>query len=341
MLAHLGLLLLSAGLAVASPGGPPRLTAAPELVERAAIAAPSGGWWTEEGLYARVHAAPEDRAVARRLAQHAAESVPALAERLGVVAGAAVDVYVAPTQIDFERLQPGAPPDWADGTAWPLQGLVFLRSPSIRPGTAEPLEQVLDHELVHVLVGRAFAPRRPPRWLQEGLAQWYSGETGGAPGVIAESGRLLPLSELISGFPSDPVRAREAYAASADFIGFVADGWGEEAVRGVIARMAEGDDVRDALAGATGVPFARLEARWRTDWDDPLWWSRAVAMGETVLWSGLAAAVAVGAVMKRVRVRRGLERLERLERLEDVAAAARREAAAMTHGDTYHRPVWA
>ena len=59
-----------------------------------------------------------------------------LAKRLGVPMGRPVDVYLAPDEATFRSLQPGTIPDWADGTAWPTRGLVYLRSPRIRAGTA-------------------------------------------------------------------------------------------------------------------------------------------------------------------------------------------------------------
>ena len=83
--------------------------------------------------------------------------------------GRTVHVYVARTQEQFRTLQPGNAPTWADATAYPGMGTVFLRDPKIRIATDEPVEQVLDHELVHILLGRAFAPAIPPSWLQEGV----------------------------------------------------------------------------------------------------------------------------------------------------------------------------
>jgi hypothetical protein len=79
----------------------------------------------------------------------------------------------------------GPSPEWADATAWPELGAIFLRSPDIRVGGDEPLEQVLDHELVHVLLGRAFGDEQPPIWLQEGVAQVLAKQLG--PRRVARS----------------------------------------------------------------------------------------------------------------------------------------------------------
>lgn len=324
-------LLLGAALALGTPIGSaalaadgPTMQAAPEPIHtKPTVPPPAGGWWTEEGLYARVSGAPEDRATVRRLADHAARAVPALADRLGVPAGGTVEIYLAPSQADFGRMQPGAPPEWADGTAWPSHGLIFLRAPSARPGTAEPLETVLDHELVHVLLGRAFAPRPVPRWLQEGLAQYYAGEIGPEEAQALFTARLggeVSLARLAGGFRGDPIQARAAYAASADLVAFVAGRHGESAIRALVARMAVGQGLEEALSGATGVPAADLEAAWRRRWEGPLPWIAALAR-EEVFWGVAAGLFVVGFLRVRGRTRRRLERMEDEDRWMDAFEA--------------------
>lgn len=311
------LFALGSPVALAAPGA--TMQRAPETVERPAIVAPPGGWWIEDGLYARVYGAGEDRVVVRRLADHAARAVPRLAARLGVPAGGTLDIYVAPTQDDFARIQPGAPPDWADGTAWPRLGLVFLKSPHARPGTAAPLEQVLDHEIVHVLLGRAFGPRPVPRWLQEGLAQVYAGEVGpgeAEPLFAATLGGDLTLARLASDFHGDPGRAAVAYAGSADFISWIAGEWGEGAVRTLILRMAAGAEVDEALRVATGQPADAVEAGWRARWSGPLPWMRALAR-EEAFWGGASLLFLLGALKTRRRTQAKWARLEAQERWED------------------------
>ena len=303
------MLLAQAAFAGATIQSAPR-----DSTERPAVASPTGGWWAQEGQYARVFAGATDSDTSRRLANHAAAAVPRLAARLGVPAGATIDVYLAPTQEDFDRLQPGVPPEWADGTAWPRWGIIFLRSPHARPGTAAPLEQVLDHELVHVLLGRAFAGP-PPRWLQEGLAQYYAGELGPdtattLSGVVFGRERLFALNALSRSFYADPLLAREAYAASADFVGFLAGRYGEAAVHRLIDAMAQGASFEAAVPIATGESMVSIEAAWAGRWSDPARW---ITHLEDVLWGLAAALVVVGAWRARRRTRATLARWEREE----------------------------
>ncbi|MEN9784879.1 MAG: hypothetical protein RLZZ299_143 [Pseudomonadota bacterium] len=298
------------------------------------VAAPSGGWWVEDGLWARVYASEDDRELARNLADHAATAVPRLAAALGVPAGRALSIYVAPTAEDFARMQPGLPPEWADGTAWPSRGWIFLRAPSARPVDTTPLTTVLDHEIVHVLLGHAFrdgAGGPPvPRWLQEGLARLYAGELGpDTAHTLLERAGLPSLASITRTFPQDALDARIAYAAATDFLGRLRQDHGESSLRTLIRAMAEGRAAPDALRLATGEELATLEARWRADWAAPLAWHRALEWAEALGWPTLAGLLAFGWVRKARRTRRTLARWEREEALADALAAiaAERRAA--------------
>lgn len=314
MPALLALLILLLQVALAGP----TWQEAPESAERPPIAEPRGGWWSESGLYVTVHGAPEDSRTVRRLADHAAVALPRLSALLGIAPGADIDVYVASSAAQFQDIQPGETPDYADGTAWPKWGLVFLRSPALRPGTAEPLEQVLDHELVHVLVGQAFWPRTPPRWLQEGLAQYWAGELTPSVAerlsrVVFGRERLFSLNQLSSSFYGDPIRAAQGYAAAADFVGFLSGRYGVPALRSLIAEMAGGAGFPDALYVATGEELSVVEAAWRGRWMDASALQGALASPD-LLW-GLAGVLAVvGALRVRARTRLRLARWEQEER---------------------------
>lgn len=311
-------LLLTLFLFLQTAFAGPSWQTAPDLGERPAVPAPAGGWWSETGLYVNVHGGGDDHATVRRLADHAARSLPSLAARIGVAPGADIDVYLASEQSQFDAMQPGIPPEWADGTAWPNWGMVFLRAPSIRPGTAEPLEQVLDHELVHILVGRAFAPRTPPRWLQEGLAQFWTGELSPKVAnrlstVVFGRERLFSLNQLSGSFYGDPVRAAEGYAAAADFMGFLTANYGDGAVRTLVAEMAGGKQFPEALRVVTGKDMDVVESEWRGRWTSSSAVLQAL-ISTDVLW-GLAGGLAIiGAFRVRRRARRTLDRWDREER---------------------------
>lgn len=343
------MLLRALAVAVAFAFASPRAAAAPEWRPapesglRPTVAAPAEGWTTVHGLYAEVHGDWSDRTTVTRLANRAAESVPALAKRMGVRAGGTIDVYVVPSA-DFHALQPGRTPDWADGSAWPRWDLIFLKSPATRPGTATALEIVLDHELVHVLLGHAFGIRPVPRWLQEGMAQFYSGESSWERSIalaVADYGLApLPLGTITNGFPPDALRAQLAYAQSADFIAWIAGRNGEEALRSLVSQLAEGISVNDALRTATGLGVEEANAAWLKVVPSASWWYRW-ATNTPLWWAVVACFLALAAWRRRAAGKVKLARweVEEARRTEELFRQAELRAAETEAGVPPHALV--
>ena len=319
-------LALSAGAAARvpdnSPGWLPDDGPAALQLDRSALPA---DWVTVDGTYARVQGPADQDALLLRLANHAAASLPALAARLRVPIGDTVTISVVDRDVDFRTLQPGQPPTWADATAYPAAGRIFLRAPGLRNGTDTRLEQVLDHELVHVLLGRAFAPAQPPTWLQEGIARVFAGEFGPEEGALLASGApLMRLGELERGFPSDAARARLAYAQSADLVVWIEQQYGEEALPKLIHALAREQDIHAAVWSATGAALPDIEAAWlgRLEAGPPTWLTW-FDQGE-LLWAvGAVSLVGAGWMRRTAFHRRMAERAAEEALVDQVVAAAR------------------
>jgi hypothetical protein len=273
-------------------------------------------WTVVTGIHVDVHGAMTDYDVLLYLARHAASSLPRLATELDVPIGDRVQVYVADSEARFRALQPGQAPIWADGTAYPSLGVVFLKTPALRGGTAKPLTQVLDHELIHILLGRAFYPHRPPAWLQEGVALVYAGETGPedaerlARGWLARD--LMSLDELINGFPQDPRAAELAYLQSADFILWLQATYGEAVIPQLVRQVAAGRPVRGAIRKLTGRSFVDIGRIWKARFTSgvPLWTG---PLTEEIGWIAGALMLAVAGFRRRRTFRARMEEMEEEE----------------------------
>jgi hypothetical protein len=262
-------------------------------------------WLRSSSPYADIYASVEDEAVAHDLMRHAHTAIPRIAKQLGVSTGGAMQIYLANTQAEFQAMQPHAPPDWADGTAWPKNGWIFLRSPRIRPGLAEPLHQVLDHEIVHILLGRAFAHYPVPRWLQEGVAQVVAGEY--TPSKVQQLGTFAePMSflELAKGFPADALRARMAYAQSASLVAYLFQEHGTQSLQILIEEMSQGRELDVALVRATGMTPQELDVAWRGRTLSMPLWLQSVSIDGTLL-AIVALVILLGSTRKYKQYRQG------------------------------------
>ena len=319
------LLILLMGLILATPtaladGASMRALAPEDAPITAAIPPVPDDWTLVPSPFADVHSTHGDQPTALRLSRHIAARLPEIARELDVPVGNRIHVVVAPTQEAFHNLQPGRTPDWADGTAWPKHGWVFLRAPRLRGQTTETLEMVLEHELVHILLGRAFGTRTVPRWLQEGVAQLMAGEYTAettktlAQGTLGDN--LISLQELSRGFPKNPLRAQLAYAQSADLVAFIRNEYGKTAFKRLIRLLASGERFSDALRKSTGDLVEEVDQKWRARLQaSPFQLSPLMDEG---MWWGLGAfLVPLAWFAVRRRNRKKLERWKREEVLED------------------------
>ncbi len=311
-------LALAVALASSPAQAEPTISAAPPRVVQELPPVPAD-WETVPGTFVRVSGAPRHSTLMLHLANHAAVSLPRLARELGVPIGDTIQVYLVSSDAEFRAIQPGRPPMWADATAYPGAGAIFLRAPAARGASETALETVLDHELIHILVGRAFAPVDPPSWLQEGIARVYAGEFGpeDARVIHGREGGLLGLGELAGNFPRDATRARLAYAQSADFVAWMRNTHGDATVPALVRALAREQDLDQAVAIATGVPLPKLERAWLSRLEDgPPAWLRLFETGEVFFGAGALALIGAGVTRRREFKRRMMER-EAEEREEE------------------------
>src|ERR1035437_7961791 len=116
--------------------------------------------------------------------------VASVMELVGLdVPGPDIRVVLAPESSPFARAGPAG---GGGGGGGGCRGGVLLaaRAPSYPDGG---LEEVLAHEVAHVLIHRASGGRRVPRWFDEGLAM-----------LAARSWRLRDQTELALGVLSGP-----------------------------------------------------------------------------------------------------------------------------------------
>ena len=291
-------------------------------------------WETLKTTNLVLHGDPRDDRSLLKLGQAGENALKRLSVDLDVPIGPVIHIFLTTSEKQFQNLQPGTPPAWADGTAYPSAGAIFLKSPRIRPPQSKPLDMVLTHELTHVLFGRAFAPQQPPTWLQEGVAQLYAGEND--PDIIyrmSRGGPLLSLDELHRGFPQDPQRADLAYAQSADFISWIRMEHGDQAIPLLLRELRAGSTLDRAIRVTTGLYVHELDQAWRDRLNSgaPLW---MVQFGKSETWWGIISfAAGIALIMAYRRRRMQLREYAEAELARDalIAMYLKRRAAERRH----------
>jgi hypothetical protein len=211
--------------------------------------------------------APDALAGERRDVEREIErSLPLIVEFFGDTLAADYTIAMTRTAAEFVSATGGRAPAWAIGVAIPSERRVVLLSERMAPpGTRAG--RVAVHEIVHLFVAEASAGRAP-RWLDEGIAVYISGEDRGASiydlarAIFTEN--VLFLDEISRRFPESDASARLAYYESLTAVQFIARNWGAASLRDLLEATAlYGYD--DAMRTVFGLSADELEFEWYRD----------------------------------------------------------------------------
>ena len=266
-----------------------------------------------------IEASPELASSRARLESYDLRPIADIVRLLGLDApGPPVRVVLASTDSDWARQV--AP--WVAGLAVGQQGLIVLfptRSPQYPHDT---LEDVLRHEVAHVLISRAAGGRDVPRWFHEGLAMSVE-----RPWGLRDRSRLA--SELLFGTPlslqgidalfnGDQGMQSRGYSLAAAVVRDLVNEYGATAPARILREMAGGRSFEVALASVTQRTVPALEAEF---WDRQQTWTTWIPLvaSSSFLWLGV---IGLAALAVRRRRRRAAAIRERWAAEEAAEAAA-------------------
>lgn len=214
-------------------------------------------------------------------------------------------------------------PAWVAGFADDSSTVVLLpqRTPVYPDGG---LEEVLAHEVAHVLIARASGGRPVPRWFHEGIAM-VAGRSWGLQDRTRLAldllwGGKVPLRRLDDLFRGDEVDIRRAYALAGALVQELLERYGPGLPRALLSRMARGERFEEAFRQTTGATLFDLDEIFLARQTLLRRWFPVVTSG-AALWFGITV-MAIVAAWKRRRRRR-----ERLAQMAAEEEAAAREAA--------------
>jgi hypothetical protein len=269
---------------------------------------------------------PSTRVKVQPLMRSADEIRAELGRRLGQSVLRNVQVRIARTPFEMTTLAPeGAPyPKYASGVAYSELGLVLLTLDTGQSNQLYDVGEVFRHELAHLALADAIGDaERVPHWFNEGLAVHLSGESSlvrlRTLTTSTLSGRLIPLSKIDHGFPSDALEAEIAYAEAADVVRFLLRQEDRERFPALISRLRDGEPFASALRDAYGVDLWTLEHEWREDVAKRYSFLPVFFSG-SLIWIGV---LVLFALAWRKRRRQSKETLERWAREEAFAEVRR------------------
>jgi hypothetical protein len=260
-----------------------------------------------DGPRLQIDAPPELLQVRHRLEAFGPSSLADVVQLVGVVTSEP-PIHIVLTAESSElarRVQP-----WIAGFADGESNTIVIfpaRSPSYPDDT---LEDVLRHEVAHILIWRASAGHPVPRWFHEGVAMtaerarrfqdqtqlFYQLMTGSAAG-------LDELDRLFAGSQADQTRA---YALAGAMAGDLFQRYGSNLAGNILWRVGHGEsfdvafaEVTDKTASAFEADFWRRQRIW-TSW-------LPILSSPTVLWLGVTA-LALLAIYFRHRKNRKIEK---------------------------------
>lgn len=219
--------------------------------------------------------------------------------------GPAIHVLLAAETSDWARRTPA----WVAGLALGTDGIVLFpaRSPVYPHDT---LEDVLRHEVMHVLIARAARGRAVPRWFNEGLAMhverpWALRDTSRVAYALAV-GPTLTVEQVDGLFAGDQAAQSRAYALAGAFVRQLLATHGRVVVVRLLSRVADDVPFEDAYAQLTGETVRTAEARF---WREQRVWSTWVPLvtSTTVLWM-MMTVLALYVARRRRRARAAVHR---------------------------------
>lgn len=236
-------------------------------------------------------------------------------------AGEAILVLVAPESSTLALRAP----EWVAGYARSDEGFVVVFPARATEYPIDGMEELLRHEVAHVLIHRAAGGHDVPRWFNEGLAT-VAGETWGLPDrsrftMAMVRSTQISLSRVEKMFYEGRGEVAMAYAISGAFTYDLLQREGTDVGARILREISAGHEFADAFRRATGKSLYSVE---RDFWRRKTLWHRWIpwATSSVALW-GVITLLAMWVM--RVKRRRDRLKLEAMELADELADLRRLE----------------
>ncbi len=185
-----------------------------------------------------------------------------ISETLGHEIQKPISIVFTRSNEQFQELTGGTLPEWSAAVTMPDNRIIVTPL----PGRKYKLDQILAHEIVHIIINDAAGEIFVPRWFHEGCAQNLSGEWG-IRGMLymvwkVTKGELLTFGDIQNVFLSRNADAELAYDQSLLAIRYFINQNGRNALPAVISDINKGNDFALAFWNASGLWPSEFEQNY-------------------------------------------------------------------------------
>jgi hypothetical protein len=164
-----------------------------------------------------IHFEPGNRRVAEKVRDVCRRDVPRLTQEMGLPSMLPIEIRVEDDIAPYRRSLGSSLPTWGVAFAVMEEQVIVV---DVKRATQawNSLDDVIPHELSHLLIAQRVPRVRFPIWFLEGLAQWQAGEWSLVDGwqlMNSVWGNDVPrLWQLVDRYPAHETQARAAYRLS-------------------------------------------------------------------------------------------------------------------------------
>ncbi len=217
-----------------------------------------------------------------------------------------VYITIVPSRRHFRELLQDRLPDWTGAFASPSTRSMYVKSPRWDPEPSS-FQITLIHELFHLFIHDYMGNRHLPRWMDEGMAIFYSRETRwqGASAISKAllTHSLIPLMQIDSVLKFHQPKAELAYQQSYWAVRYLLATYDIDGLRIILDELRRGAGLDHAFFQATGSTFKQFEQEWRRYIRDKHQWTWLQDIDDFA-WMFILLLLPLVYVVKRLRARR-------------------------------------
>ena len=223
-------------------------------------------WHSTQWLPFIVYYQHNNSASANNVIQILQKNYPRLAKELDYTKQEIIKIFICSTMKEYRKIIGNNVPEWAGGVAVPSKNTIYVKTYDYNVN----FSKTLIHELTHILLHNIIENNPIPRWLDEGLAVYYSDEKQYASRSMVSkailTNSIIALSDIDKVLTFDKSKAQLAYQESYLAVIFIVDKFGIGALKNIIK----------AINNEVTIDHAFLKVFKMNLWDFEFAWSKYI-----------------------------------------------------------------